>query len=219
MRTWALCENFLRQCRREFRATGSILPSSRFLAKALASELSRPRPAASILEVGPGTGSVTAAILRQLQPADRVDLVEINETFIDVLNERLEQEPLFREHRNQVNLIHGPVQDLPGEGRYDYIVSCLPFNNFPANLVRRIFRTYQRLLKPGGVVSYYEYALVRKLKTPFISRRERRRLRCLDRVVRSYIKGFEFRRQRIIANIPPAIVRHLRFGSPFASTR
>ncbi len=212
MRTLALCGNFFRECRREFRSTGSILPSSRFLAKALAAELARPHPAARVLEVGPGTGSVTAAILRQLQAQDRVDLVEINEAFIGLLKQRLTQDQLFREHKSQVTLIHAPVQELPGEARYDYIVSCLPFNNFPVTLVRRIFRTYERLLKPGGVLSYYEYVLVRKLKTPFIGRRERRRLRCLDRVVHTYIRRFEFRKQRILANIPPAIVRHLRFG-------
>jgi phosphatidylethanolamine/phosphatidyl-N-methylethanolamine N-methyltransferase len=219
MRTWALCGNFFRECRREFRTTGSILPSSRFLAKALVSELKRARPPATVLEVGPGTGSVTTAILRQLQPTDHVDLVEINETFIGVLKKRLGQDRLFKKHKDQIRLIHAAVQDLPGEASYDYIVSCLPFNNFPANLVRRIFRTYERLLKPGGVLSYYEYVLVRKLKSPFVSKRERQRLRCLERVVGGYIKGHEFRHQPILANIPPAIVRHLRFGAPFAKSR
>jgi len=100
---------------------------------------------------------------------------------------------------------------VPGEQRYDYIVSGLPLNNFPVSLVRRIFRAYDRLLKPGGTLTYYEYVFIRQLKTPFASRRERRRLHCLGRVVGDYIQSFQVRRESIFINVPPATVRHLRF--------
>jgi phosphatidylserine decarboxylase len=187
------------------------LPSSRFLARALVAELRRPRGPARILEVGPGTGSVTAAILRHLRPDDHFDAVEINGHFISLLEHRLAQDELFRRHRDQVHLIHAAVEDLVGEGVYDFIVSGLPLNNFSATLVRRIFRTYDRLLKPGGTLTYYEYVLVRQIKTPFINRHARRRLLCLSHVVNGYIRAYQFRRQRILANVPPAVVRHLRF--------
>src|SRR5262249_11478311 len=120
-------------------------------------------------------------------------------------------EESFRSHRDQVHLIHAPVEELLGESVYDFIVSGLPLNNFSATQVRRIFRTYDRLLKPGGTLTYYEYAWVRQLKTTFLGRRARRRLSCLARMVNTYIRDFQFRRQRIFANVPPAIVRHLRF--------
>jgi phospholipid N-methyltransferase len=211
MYNWTLCGDFLRECRRHFRTTGSILPSSRFLARALVAELSKPRGPARILEVGPGTGSVTAAILHQLQSDDHFDVVEINAHFVQVLQQRLEKEEDFRLHHEQTNLIHAAVEDLAGEAVYDFIISGLPLNNFSAIQVRRIFETYDRLLKPGGTLTYYEYVLVRRLKTVFIGRRERRRLHCLSRVVNSYIRDFQFRRQRILANVPPAMVRHMRF--------
>src|SRR6266576_2102252 len=123
MRYWAQCGDFFRECRRHFRNTGAILPSSRFLARALVAQVRRPHRPSRILEVGPGTGSVTKEILRFLQPGDQLDAVE----------------------------------DLPGEGVYDYIVSGLPLNNFPVSQVRKIFRAYNRLLKPGGTLTYYEY--------------------------------------------------------------
>jgi phospholipid N-methyltransferase len=211
MRHWMLCGNFFGEFRRQFRNTGSVLPSSRYLAKALVSELSRPREPARILEVGPGTGSVTVAILKQLLPSDHFDLVEINKTFVDVLQRRIDHEDLFRKHHDQIHLVHAPVQELLGDGVYDYIVSGLPLNNFSSPLVRRIFRTYERLLKPGGTLTYYEYVFVRQLKSTFVNRRERLRLRCLSRVVSDYIRSFQFRRQPIMVNVPPAIVRHLRF--------
>jgi phospholipid N-methyltransferase len=186
------------------------LPSSRFLARALIAELRRPRGPSRILEVGPGTGSVTAQIVRYLLPGDRLDAVEINGHFISVLQRRFDQEWTFWRRRDQFRLIQGAVEQLAGEGVYDYIVSGLPLNNFSHAQVREIFRVYNRLLKPGGTLSYYEYVLIRQLKTPFVNRRERRRLYCVGRVVSDYIRAHQVRREQVFMNVPPAIVRHLR---------
>src|SRR5262249_13446954 len=92
MRFWVECGDFFRETRRHFRNTGSLLPSSRFLARSLVSELRMPRGPARILEVGPGTGSVTAQILRLLLPGDMMDAVEINSHFVTVLQHRFAQE-------------------------------------------------------------------------------------------------------------------------------
>jgi phospholipid N-methyltransferase len=173
-------------------------------------ELRKSRGPGRILEVGPGTGSVTAQILRLLLPTDRLDAVEINAHFITLLQCRFEREWTFWRCRDQVRLIHAAVETLPGEGVYDFIISGLPLNNFPVAQVREIFRVYNRLLKPGGTLTYYEYALIRQLKTPFVNRRERRRLYCVGRVVGDYIRACQVRRQQVLMNVPPATVRHLR---------
>jgi phospholipid N-methyltransferase len=210
MHLWKECGDFFRQCRRHFRSTGAILPSTRFLARALVSEIRKPRGPARILEVGPGTGSVTKEILRFLHPQDRVDLVEINGYFVDLLRRRFEEEPHFRIHREQCQIIHLPVEEVRGEGLYDFIVSGLPLNNFPGAQVRTIFRTYDRLLRPGGMLTYYEYVFIRQLKTPFVDRRERRRLFSVGRIMGGYIRDYQIRRERILINVPPATVRHLQ---------
>jgi phospholipid N-methyltransferase len=179
------------------------------LGRALASELGKPRGPARILEVGPGTGSVTREILRQLQPGDQLDLVEVNERFVDLLRGRIEKEWLC--HGDQLRVIHSALENLPGEGVYDFIVSGLPINNFPVAQVREIFRVYKRLLKPGGTVSFFEYVLIRQLKSPFVNRRERRRLYGVGRVVERYLRDFQIRRQQVWFNFPPAFARHLHF--------
>ena len=86
----------------------------------------------------------------------------------------------------------------------------MPLNNFSVAQVREIYRVYNRLLKPGGTLTYYEYVFIRQLKTPFSDRRERRRLYRVGRVVGRYIRTYQVRRERVLMNMPPAVVRHLR---------
>jgi phosphatidylethanolamine/phosphatidyl-N-methylethanolamine N-methyltransferase len=210
-RTWVECKNFLRICHSHFYTTGAVLPSSPFLANALVSALARPRGPARILEVGPGTGPVTQAIARHMQPCDTLDAVEINEHFVRLLEERIRTDAVFAAKRDQIRVIHGPLEDVAGEAVYDFIVSGLPFNNFPVEVVRNIFAGYRRLLKPTGTLSFFEYTMIRELKTPFVGRHERRRLDGVTQVVMEYIHKYQIDCQRIFINVPPATARHLRF--------
>lgn len=204
------CGGFFREFRRQFRTTGAILPSSPFLAAALANRLRSARPASRILEVGPGTGAVTRAIARHMLPDDRLDAVEINAHFVSLLRRRLDEDHAFEQSSDRIEVIHAALEDLPGDGVYDYIVSGLPLNNFRVDQVREIFAAFQRLLKPGGTLSFFEYVFVRQLKSPFVDQSERRRLFRVGRIVGRYIRAYQVGRQRILMNVPPAVVRHLR---------
>src|SRR5262249_62433438 len=80
----------------------------------------------------------------------------------------------------------------------------------PPPAVPSIFAPSPRLLRPGGSLVYFEYALVRQLKAAFVNRRERRRLFRVGRLVARYVQTYQVRRERIFINVPPAIVRQLR---------
>lgn len=211
MRYWTLCQEFLRQFRTRYHDTGAVLPSSPVLARALASELRKGSPPRRVLEVGPGTGAVTEAILRLLRPGDRLDIVEINEQFVALLERRFAEEPLFRSRRAQTRLIHAPLQDVPGEGLYDYLISGLPLNNFAVSLVEAVFAAYRRLLRPGGVLSYFEYLWIRALKEHFVPAAEGQRLRQLGDLLGRQTRAHQFREQWVFLNVPPAVVHHLRY--------
>jgi phosphatidylethanolamine/phosphatidyl-N-methylethanolamine N-methyltransferase len=210
MRYWSECREFYQEFRRAYRNTGSILPSSRGLARALASPFRRRLGPARILEVGPGTGAVTAEIVRQLRPGDRLDIVEINAHFVDVLRRRFDEEPQFGARKSQATLMHAPLQEVPGEALYDYVISGLPLNNFPLALVRDIFRAYRRLLKPSGILSYFEYLAIRDVKTAVVPG-QRRHLRVLGRFLDRRIRAYQIREQWVFLNVPPAVARHFCF--------
>lgn len=205
---------FFRQFRRRFETTGAIVPSSRFLARALTGPLSdavrNETCPLRILEVGPGTGAVTARIVALMRDGDELDLVELNEDFVRRLRERIESEPCFRRHARRLRIHVCPFQEYAANEPYDFIVSGLPMNNFPAQLVEELFRAFFDHLKPGGVLSYFEYAYIRSLKRCTARGTERARLDGIERIARDYQSRFRIRRDWVLLNVPPAWAQHLR---------
>ncbi len=201
---------FLKQFRDEFHSTGAIAPSSRFVARALTGPFEKRTGPLRVLEIGPGTGAITRHIVNLLGPDDRLDLVELNEKFVAMLRHRLEHEPEFRAVADRVHLHSCAIQDFQAAEPYDFIISGLPINNFPADLVEEIFSIYFKLLAPHGQVSYFEYMYVRPLRRLVSGSSERKRLRELDRVISPYLHRHRVRRNWIFVNLPPAWVQHLR---------
>jgi len=194
---------FLREVLRDFSQTGAVLPSSRSLAKAMVSQIKKGGKDLRILEVGPGTGVFTRTILRQLREEDHLDLVEMNPYFAQYLQENL-QDSICR-----VKILSSSIQELSEARKYDYIISGLPLNNCQPEVIRDLFEKLLSFLKEDGILSYFEYAFVRTLKTPFVGREERKRLQNIARLLKVYLQKFEFHSEFVPLNIPPAIARHL----------
>ena len=207
---------FLQEFRRQFHTTGAVLPSSRFLAAALARYVREGRDRAAqsprrILEVGPGTGSVTDKIAMNLGPADHLDLVEINQEFVDLLQRRFAEVPELRAVSDRVRILNRPIEAMADGEPYDLIVSGLPLNNFSVADVQRILGVLEGLLKPGGRLSFFEYFLLREMRSVVSRGKERERLRGIDGILREVLGRGEIRRELIWLNTPPASVHHLEF--------
>jgi phospholipid N-methyltransferase len=207
---WADYRVFLGEFVRSFHSTGAILPSGRLLARALARYVREGNGPRRILEVGPGTGAVTRWIIDGLGAGDTLDLVELNDSFVRRLRERLESDPLFRPAADRTRVLHCPIEEIDGEGTYDLIVSGLPFNNFDADAVARILDVTLRLLRPGGTLSFFEYVGVRPMRSLVSRRKERDRLRGVGRAIADARRGRTIGRDLIVPNVPPAWVHHLR---------
>jgi phosphatidylethanolamine/phosphatidyl-N-methylethanolamine N-methyltransferase len=210
---WADYRVFLKEFRRTFESTGAVMPSGAALSHALAhfvreggSDNSRRR----ILEVGPGTGAVTGHIVRALRDGDRLELVERNEEFVARLRERLNSDEVLRPSVDRITLHHAGVEELPEDRPFDVIVSGLPLNNFSVALVEQLVGKMSRLLAAGGTLSFFEYIAIRPLKASLSSRAERERLRGIGRVMGKFLADYEIRRDRVLVNVPPAWVHHVR---------
>ena len=108
------------------KAVGSIIPTSSVTARRMASVID-PGSGLPVLELGPGTGVITKAILERGIAPERLYSIEYSEVFIG---------DLVR-HYPGVNFIHGDAFDLDktlGDKRgliFDTIVSGVPLLNFP----------------------------------------------------------------------------------------
>jgi len=205
---------FFRQFRHRFETTGAVAPSSRFLARAMLGPLQDKTGPRRVLEVGPGTGAVTRLLVQQLGPDDRLDLVELNARFAALLRERFDKDPGYQPLAGQSRVYECPLQDFQAEAPYDCIISGLPLNNFSVPLVQQIFETYDRLLAPGGTLSYFEYMYVRPMRSLVSGRPEKMRLRALDRILNARLARDRIARSWVFVNFPPAWVQHLRKAEP-----
>lgn len=209
---------FLKQFREQFETTGAIAPSSQFLAKAMTGPMEAKQGPLRILEVGPGTGAVTRRIVRKMKPEDQLDLVELNETFADLLDHSFENDPAYQKVVEQSRLHRMPLQDFNVEQPYDIIISGLPLNNFPTELVAEIFEKFCELLKPGGTLSYFEYMYIRSAKKRLSKSAERKRLKELDEVIKPYLSEYRTKRSWVFINFPPAWVQHLQLNGTETSS-
>ncbi len=108
------------------RAVGSILPTSSVTARRMAGVVD-PASGLPVLELGPGTGVITKAILERGVRPENLYSIEYSQDFVDHL----------RAHYPGVNIVHGDafnLDDTLGElkdMRFDSIVSGVPLLNFP----------------------------------------------------------------------------------------
>jgi len=208
---------FWKQFREHYHTTGAIAPSGRALGAALARYVVQREPPDEspkrVLEVGPGTGAVTAQIVASLGPADSLDMVELNDEFASRLRERFETESSFQHVAARARVLHQRVEELSGTEPYDLVISGLPLNNFSTEDVEQILSVFEQLLRPGGTLSFFQYIGVRPARAAVSGRVERERLRGVGAALHRMLAPHEIRREWVWTNLPPAWVHHVRWST------
>jgi phospholipid N-methyltransferase len=204
-------QTFLTQFLRNYETTGSVIPSGRALGAALCRYVGDGRAPQKILEAGPGTGAVTGCIIDRMRHDDELWMVELNPMFAAHLRTAFDHKPAFRDAAARCHLIEGSVQQLGQVGQFDLVISGLPLNNFSTADVHNILQAYAKLLKPGGILSFFQYILIRPAKMFVSAGPERDRLKGVGDAIAGVLGEREFAREWVWVNVPPAWVHHSRF--------
>jgi len=195
---------FLREFLLEFKTTGACFPTSRWAAQALIAPLREAnRKPKNILELGPGTGSVTLPMLREMRDGDSLTICEINPRFMKALKDKLHSNGDFQRHKGRVSFFEGAAQDLPTDTRYDMIVCALPFVNFDLDTVQAIFQRLREVSSPETLMTYYEYMGMRTFNGALAPADRAERVQQVNEYLKSSGSINYLSRERVWLNLLP----------------
>ncbi|HYC17966.1 MAG TPA: methyltransferase [Pseudolabrys sp.] len=136
-------------------STGAVMPSSRILARAMARCVD-PKSEGPVIELGPGTGPVTEALVRQgIDPA-RLILVEFNPDFCRLLRSRYPQATVVQGDAYRLRRLLETHVSQPAAA----MVSGLPLVTKPLRTRLRLISDAMTLLAPGAPFVQFTYAML-----------------------------------------------------------
>jgi phospholipid N-methyltransferase len=169
---------------------GAFAASSPALAKRMADQIDWSQ-ANSVVEYGPGTGTITQELITRVKPGARFFAIERSADLAAICRKRLPQLHLYKDSAENI----AELCRREGIEQLDAVVSCLPWASFPEKLQDSILAATMKALKPGGTFVMFGYQM--GLFTPAGRRFHSRLPNYFDNI----------RRTRVVwMNLPPALV-------------
>ncbi|WP_034607889.1 class I SAM-dependent methyltransferase [Megalodesulfovibrio gigas] len=128
----------------------SVIPSSRALARAMTAEIQC--ESAPVIELGPGTGVFTRALLARGVPQEHLILVEYGQEFADLLRKRYPCADVICADAARLCKLSGIGATKPGA-----VVSGLPLLAMPRRKVYAILRGAFQQLREDGAFYQFTY--------------------------------------------------------------
>lgn len=161
---------FLREFLRRPLEVASLVPSSPWLQRRIAAAANL-ASAETVVELGPGTGGTTSALLAAMAPHARLLAIEINEPFHRAV-QRIADRRLIAHHGSAADL--AAALDTHGLGAPDAIVSGIPFSRLSEADGTAVVHAVAEALTPGGrFVAYQVSDRVATLTRPVLGAGER----------------------------------------------
>ena len=159
---------------------GALMPSSPALAEAIARQIDP--HAGPVLEIGPGTGVVSEALLARGVPPERLTLVEYDEDMARHLAKRFPRSRVIQGDAFNLDAVLGAPNGSP----FGAIVSGIPLLNHSMERRQAYVADLFRRMMPGAPLVQFSYGAQAPVKAP---------------------AGYSVARAAtVLANIPPAKV-------------
>ncbi len=147
--------HFIRSWLEKPLAIGAVTPSGKVLARTMARYVD-PATSGPVVELGPGTGPVTEALVEEgIDPA-RLVLIEFNPTFCKLLRARYPTATVVQGDTYGLRHLLGGMLQRPAAA----VVSGLPLVTKPIGTRLRLLREALELLRPGAPFIQFTYAVV-----------------------------------------------------------
>jgi phospholipid N-methyltransferase len=141
---------------------------------------------------------------------DKLTIVEINRNFLAMTGRKMIQNFGDQAISGQVALIKADfLQNHMSADVFSRICCSLPFNNFAPQMIVEVFREMFRVCQPGGIIVFYEYILLRRIRY-WLSLGMRKDLKEIENVLTDQIRRYSIEKLPIFTNFPPAMVYVLR---------
>lgn len=134
---------------------GAVMPSSKTLARVMASYVD-PQSSGPVIELGPGTGPVTEALVAQGIDPKRLVLVEFNPDFCRLLRTRYPSATVVQGDAYRLRRLLDTFVKEPAAA----VVSGLPLVTKPLRTRLRLISDAMSLLRPGAPFIQFTYAMV-----------------------------------------------------------
>jgi phosphatidylethanolamine/phosphatidyl-N-methylethanolamine N-methyltransferase len=146
-------ELFFRQWLRSPKSMGSVLPSSRVLARAIAAEIAW-QPGQYVVELGGGTGAITQGLIERGIPRDRIIVIELDGSLYTYLKDRLTGCTVIQGDATRLDEILARHE----VGEVGTVLSGLPMVGMPEAFQRAIIEQSFKAMKPGSFMLQYSYS-------------------------------------------------------------
>ena len=147
-------------------ATGAVTPSGRVLARTMARYVD-PQSVGPVVELGPGTGPVTEALIEHGIKEERLVLVEFNPTFCQLLRGRFPRATVVQGDAYALRSVLASVLAHPAAA----VVSGLPLFTKPLKVRMRLLRDVFTLIRPDAPFVQFTYAVVPPIPKSFTGAR------------------------------------------------
>ena len=135
--------------------TGSVTPSGKMLARTMASYVD-PRVSGPVIEIGPGTGPVTEALVRRGIEQERLVLVEFNPSFCALLRQRFPRATVLCGDAYRIADTLGGLIEVPCAAT----ISSLPLFTKPMEQRLELLQAAHSLMHPNAPFVQFTYAVV-----------------------------------------------------------
>jgi phospholipid N-methyltransferase len=133
---------------------GSIIPSTDALVTHMLSRVDW-KSCKLFVEYGPGVGTFSQHILKNLAPDATYIAIDLNRDFVDFLQATI-KDSRFRSMHGSAADVEQIIRDS-GYTHADFILSGLPFSTLPTGVGASIAAATARALRPGGAFLVYQY--------------------------------------------------------------